>query len=65
MSRCAACDKILTDFEMTRKTASGHYLDLCNHCFHSGVSEMLNGVVSEREDLKETIEPEDLDYEDE
>lgn len=34
MSRCYACDKILNDYEMTRKSAvTGQYLDLCNACY--------------------------------
>jgi hypothetical protein len=49
--KCLACDRILTDFEATRKTESGAYLDLCNHCFYSGVNEEI--PVLEREDLKE------------
>ena len=32
--RCLACNKILNDFEATRKSAiTGEYIDLCNHCF--------------------------------
>lgn len=32
--RCQACDKILTDFELTRKsTVSEDFLDLCNKCY--------------------------------
>ncbi len=34
MSRCRSCDKILNDYEMTRKSAvTGEYFDLCNGCF--------------------------------
>ncbi len=34
MSRCRACDCILSDYELTRKSAvTGEYYDLCNHCF--------------------------------
>lgn len=34
MSRCRACNVILSDFEMTRKsTVTGEYYDLCSHCF--------------------------------
>ena len=50
--RCLACDKNLSDYESTRRySQSGEFIDLCNHCFHSGVSEQLN--FSEREDLAE------------
>jgi hypothetical protein len=48
--RCKACDKILTDFEATRKSReSGHYVDLCNRCFLP-----IKGIfkVDEREDLR-------------
>lgn len=32
--RCASCNRILNDFETTRKSATtGKYLDLCNGCF--------------------------------
>ena len=32
--RCRACNKILTDFEMTRKSATYEdFLDLCNDCY--------------------------------
>jgi hypothetical protein len=32
--RCIACNKNLSDFESTRKSAtSGEYLDLCNDCY--------------------------------
>lgn len=30
---CLSCDAFLTDYEATRKSASGHYVDLCNACF--------------------------------
>ena len=34
MSRCRACDVILNDYEMTRKSSvTGEYYDLCSHCF--------------------------------
>ena len=32
--RCIACNKNLSDFESTRKSAeTGEFLDLCNDCF--------------------------------
>jgi phage FluMu protein Com len=31
--RCVACNKILNDYELTRKfTGSGEFVDLCNGC---------------------------------
>lgn len=50
--RCLACNAALTDFEATRRyNQSGEFIDLCNHCFHSGVDEEVD--YSEREDLCE------------
>ena len=51
MSRCRACDVILSDYELTRKSAvTGEYYDLCNHCF----SYIKDSVYSkERIDLKD------------
>ena len=49
--RCLSCNKILSDFEATRKSANtGEYLDLCNHCF-SDIQYDVDAVV--REDLRE------------
>jgi hypothetical protein len=32
--RCLACNKNLSDFESTRKSAeTGEFLDICNDCF--------------------------------
>lgn len=34
MSRCIACDKILTDYELTRKSVeTGEFIDLCSNCY--------------------------------
>jgi len=31
--RCKACDKIMTDYELTKKFGgSGEFVDLCNEC---------------------------------
>ena len=51
MSRCRSCDCILSDYEMTRKSAvTGEYYDLCGHCFSTIRSEV---HYRERIDLKE------------
>ncbi len=51
MSRCRACDVILTDYEMTRKSSvTGEYVDLCNKCF-SYIRHDVNS--KERLDLKD------------
>lgn len=32
--RCSCCDRLLNDFEATRKSkATGEYLDTCNKCY--------------------------------
>lgn len=32
--RCKACDKVLTEYEMTRRSkSSNEFIDLCNHCY--------------------------------
>lgn len=47
--RCKACNKLLTDFESTRKYAnSDDYVDLCNDCFRY----VPDVQVSERPDLQ-------------
>jgi hypothetical protein len=54
--RCLACNKILNDFEATRKSATtGTYVDLCNHCFHDVEYDIQS---LEREDLRETDDTE-------
>lgn len=62
--RCLSCNKILSDFESTRKSAlTGEYLDMCNHCF-SEIAYDVDTIV--REDLREDESlDEDEDYEDE
>jgi hypothetical protein len=48
---CLACDRILTDFEATRKSSTtDEFIDLCNKCFKT-ISDDVK--VSERDDLKE------------
>jgi hypothetical protein len=62
--RCIACNAELTDFEATRKTPTGGYLDLCDHCLDLG--DRSDFELIEREDLrqKQTIEEvvEEYDY---
>jgi len=49
MSRCKACDTIMTSFELTRKYQDNTYVDLCNKCFKlSNYSK----PVKERNDLR-------------
>ena len=30
---CTICDKMLNDYESTRKTLNGAYLDMCQECY--------------------------------
>lgn len=50
---CLACDAFLTDFEATRKSASGQYIDLCNACFRHIKYDI---VTFERPDLEGTVD---------
>jgi hypothetical protein len=57
--RCLACNKILNDFESTRKSiVSGEYLDLCNTCFHQVEQDV---PAKERDDLRSEEETFDDD----
>ena len=34
--RCIACDRLLSDFESTRRSLmSGEFMDLCNKCYYN------------------------------
>ena len=60
--RCCSCDRILSDFEATRKGAlSGNYLDLCNQCIKG-----LGIATLDRPDLEGSFTSiyEDPDYDD-
>lgn len=53
--KCLACDTILSDFEACRKYSTGQFIDLCNRCFHSGISEEIDPYI-ERDDLRHANE---------
>ena len=56
--RCTACDKVLTDYEATRKSAESlEYLDLCNECY-SYIAEDVPAI--DREDLRDIADEEEL-----
>ena len=58
--RCKACDRILEDFEATRKySGTQHYVDLCNKCY-SHIKDDLS--VTERADLLTKEEAYEDDY---
>ncbi len=47
--RCSCCNKILSDYESTRKfKKSGDYVDMCNECFRHIEEDV---QVVERDDL--------------
>jgi len=48
--RCISCDKLLTDFESTRRSIqSNDFIELCNDCFYYASDD--NATLS-REDLR-------------
>ncbi len=50
--RCLACNKLLNDYEATRKYEStGEFVDLCNGCF--GESDVKYLPTLDRPDLQE------------
>lgn len=56
--RCVCCDKVLNDFESTRKSIrTGEYMDMCNKCYHTIDKTVLT---YERYDLQDD-EDDDLD----
>jgi hypothetical protein len=67
--RCYCCDKILSDFESTRKSVvTGDYLDMCNKCYSTIKDELhaeerydlFDGDEEELED--ESFLSDDLDF---
>ena len=54
----SSCDRILSDYEATRKYPSGGFVDLCNHCYRT----IKDDVVSiDRPDLEGIIDVEELE----
>lgn len=67
--RCVACDKILTDYELTKKfSGSGEFVDMCNECSRFLVEDDLTAIgnidYASLSDLEEIHDVEDgtLDY---
>lgn len=62
--RCVFCDRLLNDFEATRKSkVTGDYLDMCNKCVGS-VQESIETL--DRTDLAEGEVPdEEIEFDDE
>ena len=36
--RCKACNRILEDFELTKKDAHGNFIDFCGYCLNFTVN---------------------------
>ena len=72
--RCICCDKILSDFEATRKSINTEeYLDMCNKCYATVSDQLLsyerNDLYDEADEYYEDLDDSDftsqkkLDYE--
>lgn len=67
--RCIACDKILTDYELTKKfSGSGEFVDMCNECSRfladddlTAVGNMDYASLSDLEEIKD-VEDGTMDY---
>ena len=67
--RCKACDKIMTNYELTKKfSGSGEFVDLCNECSRflidddlMTIGDMVYATLSDLEEIKD-VEDEQLDY---
>jgi hypothetical protein len=57
MSRCKACDTIMTEYELKRiDVLTGHHLDLCNVCSsysNDAITQLGDTYVAESEQLSE------------
>jgi hypothetical protein len=63
MMHCTVCDKLLNDYEATRKTLDGQYLDMCQECYIG--LEILIPTIDRKDLLHETEMPspeENFDY---
>jgi len=61
--RCYCCDRALSDFESTRKSATtGEFLDMCNKCYSTIKDDLLS---EERYDLYDGDESEETTEEEE
>jgi len=62
--RCKACNKALSEFESTRKSAStGEFIDLCNECFRYVKEDMItteNPSLESIQDLMDLTDSDDL-----
>lgn len=67
--RCVACDKVLSNYELTKKfSGSGEFVDMCNECSRFLVDDDLTAVgnldYADLYDLEEIkyVADEQLDY---
>ncbi len=66
--RCHCCNKMLSDFEATRKSVhTNEYLDMCNKCYATISDDLLTyertDLYDEDEDYEEDfLSPDDYDY---
>lgn len=64
--RCVCCNKILSEFESTRKSINtGEYLDMCNRCYGTISNDVLSYErydLFDDEDEQDPREQFDLDY---
>jgi len=59
---CSCCDRLLNDFESTRKShTTGEYLDMCNKCFAEVADAMDVEVRTDLEEMEIPDEELDLD----
>ncbi len=65
--RCSVCDRILNDFEATRRRVdTNDFLDICNKCYRGELEELIPSIG--RTDLNkfdESSEWEEQEFEDE
>lgn len=55
--RCTCCDRLLNDYESTRKSkTTGEYLDMCNKCFGLVEQDIATSI---RTDLSENEIPDE------
>ena len=47
--RCTCCNKLLSNYESTRKFASGTYIDMCGTCFDT-IADDVSVIDDETED---------------
>ncbi len=71
--RCTCCNKLLSDYEATRKTVShNEYLDVCNKCYYPSMAndipcytrEDLNPVDDTPEEWEDNLDDECVEEED-